>query len=94
MFHAEDDACLHKHAPNGKENEQSYADFLASRPKGISQQLISPLTASLEAEDLAIESVIEHVTATPFPCHIVHLASANSVPVLKKAQEKGSISTQ
>jgi allantoinase len=52
-----------------------YRDFLASRPR--------------EAEDLAIARVIEAAHRTGARAHVVHLSSADAVPLIHAAQRDG-----
>jgi allantoinase len=52
-----------------------YADYLASRPKGI--------------ENLAIAEVIEAARATGARAHILHLSSADALPMIASAIEDG-----
>jgi len=52
-----------------------YADFLASRPK--------------EAENRAIEQVIERARKTGARTHILHLSSADALPLLRAAKQDG-----
>ncbi len=54
---------------------QAYSNYLASRPK--------------EAENKAIEQVIDAAKATGARVHILHLASAEALPMIKKAKEEG-----
>ena len=53
----------------------SYADYLASRPRGV--------------ENLAIAQVIEAVRATRGRAHILHLSSADSLPMIASARRDG-----
>jgi allantoinase len=52
-----------------------YADYLASRPKGI--------------ENLSIAEVIEAACATGARTHILHLSSADALPMIASAIEDG-----
>ena len=54
---------------------QAYRGFLASRPR--------------EAENRAIAAVIEAARGTGGRAHIVHLSSADAVPMIRSAQREG-----
>jgi allantoinase len=54
---------------------RSYADYLASRPP--------------EAERSAIALVISLMGECPTPVHVVHLSSANSLPLIRDARAAG-----
>ncbi|WP_442482109.1 allantoinase AllB [Aeoliella sp. SH292] len=56
-------------------NPRSYADYMASRPP--------------EFERAAIELLIDLCRETGCPTHIVHLADAGSLPMLRDAQSEG-----
>jgi allantoinase len=60
-------------APIG--GSRSYADYLASRPP--------------EAERSAIATLIALMRECPTPVHIVHLSSAESIPLIREAREQG-----
>jgi allantoinase len=53
----------------------SYRSYLASRPR--------------EAENVAIAGVVEAARRTGGRAHIVHLSSADAVPVIRRAQREG-----
>lgn len=53
----------------------SYADFLATRPRGV--------------ENLAVAQVIEAARATGGRAHIVHLSSSDAIPMIASAQRDG-----
>lgn len=73
MFHAEMDCCHHS-APKG--DPRAYKTFLESRPD------------SFEVD--AITAVIDAAKRNPgLDLHIVHLASAAAIPLLKRAQDNG-----
>jgi allantoinase len=52
-----------------------YADYLASRPRGL--------------ENLAIAEVIEAARATGGHAHVVHLSSSDALPMIATAQNEG-----
>ncbi len=61
------------HAPNA--GGRAYADFLASRPR--------------EAENLAIEHLIEQSRATGCRIHVLHVSSADALPLIRQAKADG-----
>ncbi|QZY29856.1 allantoinase AllB [Nocardioides coralli] len=75
------DALLLVHAEDGAEiapeapHSRAYADFLRSRPPA--------------AENAAIERVVEAARATGARAHVVHLSSADALPVLRAARGDG-----
>ncbi len=54
---------------------RKYADYLASRPRGL--------------ENLAIAEVIEAARATGGHAHVVHLSSSDALPMIASAQSEG-----
>jgi allantoinase len=54
---------------------RKYADYLASRPRGL--------------ENLAIAEVIEAARATGGHAHVVHLSSSDALPMIRTAQNEG-----
>ncbi|QPP08392.1 allantoinase AllB [Streptomyces bathyalis] len=72
IVHAEDsDAIEHASAAHG----ETYADFLASRPRG--------------AENTAIAQVIELARRTGARVHILHLSSSDALPMIASARADG-----
>lgn len=61
------------HAPNA--GGRAYADFLASRPG--------------QAENLAIQHLIEQSRATGCRIHILHVSSADALPLIRRAKADG-----
>jgi allantoinase len=61
------------HAANA--GGRAYAQFLASRPR--------------EAENLAIEHVIDQSRATGCRVHILHVSSADALPLIRQAEADG-----
>jgi len=73
-----------------------YKTFLNSRPKGTAHPdvLLSHFrhlddAFDLVAEDRAIETVVKLLRETPYPAHIVHLASSSSIDTVAKAKRAG-----
>jgi allantoinase len=58
-------------APTGRK----YADYLASRPRGL--------------ENLAVAEVIEAARATGGHAHVAHLSSSDALPMIASAQREG-----
>jgi len=75
LVHAEDPVVVARapHIPEG--SERSYAAYLATRPR--------------EAEHRAIEMIIRLAEEFGFRSHIVHLASADAIDMLRAARERG-----
>ena len=72
LVHAEDGHAIdHAVAPNG----QSYAGFLASRPRG--------------AENLAIARLVELARWTRARVHLLHLSSSDALPMIRSARRDG-----
>jgi allantoinase len=71
LVHAESPAAASLPAASGRR----YADYLASRPRGL--------------ENLAIAQVIEAARATRGHAHIVHLSSSDALPMLASARRDG-----
>ncbi len=73
------DGLLLVHAEDGSAvgpaHGNTYRDFLASRPP--------------QAEDLAIARVIEAARRTGARAHVVHLSSADAVPLIRQARRDG-----
>ena len=61
------------HAANA--GGRAYAEFLASRPR--------------EAENLAIQHVIDQSRATGCRVHILHVSSADALPLIRQAEAEG-----
>lgn len=78
MFHAEMDSCNCMYSHASKSQSQ-YQTFLDSRPKQL--------------ENDAIKLVIELCEEFRVPCHIVHLASADALPMIREAQSRGVLIT-
>ena len=72
IVHAEDGDALER-APEASGRE--YADFLASRPRGV--------------ENLAIAELIEAARHTGAAVHLLHLSSSDAVPMLRSARRDG-----
>ncbi len=72
IVHAEDgDALEHAPAASGR----AYADFLASRPRGV--------------ENLAIAELIEAARHTGAAVHLLHLSSSDAAPMVRSARRDG-----
>ena len=72
IVHAEDGGALER-APEASGRE--YANFLASRPRGV--------------ENLAIAELIEAARHTGAAVHLLHLSSSDAVPMLRSARRDG-----
>ncbi len=68
-----EDGTAIEHAPSAP--GEGYRSFLASRPR--------------EAENLAIAHVVEAARRTGARAHIVHLSSADALPLIRSAQQEG-----
>ncbi len=72
IVHAEDSIAIQRSA---KPSSRSYAEFLASRPKG--------------AENVAIAQLIEEARRIKGRVHVLHLSSADSLTLIKSAKSDG-----
>ena len=61
--------------PSPEATGRKYADYLASRPRGL--------------ENLAIAQVIEAARVTGGHAHVVHLSSSDALPMIASAQHEG-----
>src|SRR5207247_10115765 len=59
----------------GEAGGRRYADYLASRPRGV--------------ENLAVAQVIEGARKTRGQAHIVHLSSSDALPMIASARREG-----
>lgn len=76
MFHAEvTDGCCGTAKSEAILDKSAYSTFLESRPKSM--------------ENAAIKLVIQLCKEYRVPCHIVHLASAEALPLIKQAKQDG-----
>lgn len=77
MFHAEQESEFSDSCKHGSDlHPTTYAAFLESRPDSM--------------EVSAIETIIELApTAPDLPLHVVHLASADAVPMIRNAKDAG-----
>ncbi len=74
IVHAEDEDSV-KHASATHSRSRDYADFLRARPRG--------------AENLAIARVIETSRRLDSRAHILHLSSADALPMIRSARADG-----
>lgn len=72
IVHAEDSIAIQRSA---KPSSRSYAEFLASRPKG--------------AENVAVAQLIEEARRIKGRVHVLHLSSADSLTLIKSAKSDG-----
>lgn len=72
LVHAEDNEAM---AASPAPHSRRYADFLASRPRGI--------------ENLAIAGVIEAARRSGGHVHICHLSSSDAIPMIQSARSEG-----
>jgi allantoinase len=72
LVHAEDAEAA---AAIGEASGRRYADYLASRPRGV--------------ENLAVAQVIEAARRTRGHAHIVHLSSSDALPMIASARREG-----
>ena len=79
LVHAEDGTAIEPVEPIRQGHGDSYRSFLASRPR--------------LAEDLAVAEVIEAARRTGARAHIVHLSSADAIPLIRRAQQDGVLIT-
>lgn len=75
IVHAEDQGLLDEAADGGGRSGRSYADFLASRPDG--------------SETAAIARVIDVARRTGARVHVLHLSSAQALPLIAEAKADG-----
>ncbi|XP_071499224.1 allantoinase, mitochondrial-like [Diadema antillarum] len=78
LFHAEMELPSESQSggPEQVDASSDYQDFLASRPK--------------EMENNAIELVAKMCLQYRVPCHIVHLSSADALPIIRDARRRGA----
>lgn len=75
IVHAEDAGTLEEARLQGVTTGARYTDFLATRPR--------------EAEEVAIQAVIDAVRATGTRGHILHLSNANALDQIAEAKAEG-----
>lgn len=72
VVHAEDSVAIER---SSKPSSRSYAEFLASRPKG--------------AENVAIAQLIEEARRSTARVHVLHLSSGDSLSLIRSAKADG-----
>ncbi|MGB5936380.1 MAG: amidohydrolase family protein, partial [Ornithinimicrobium sp.] len=75
IVHAEDERSIDHAAADQEPHSRQYRDFLRSRPRG--------------AENLAIAQVIELARRLRAKTHILHLSSADALPMIRSARADG-----